>query len=283
MSWIKYTLAGLAALLALLAIAAYFYVKSVGLIPRAIYETEPPQIPDFSRPAILVLNKVNGFIHVDALPAADAAFTDIAAASGWDIYITDNAASHNAADLEKFSLVIWNNVSGDVLTEDQRRDLRNWIEQGGGWLGVHGAGGDPEYQWRWYVETLVGAQFVGHTMDPHFQDADVIVADESLAITSQLDQPWRIANEEWYAFDASPRDKGYEILLTIDEGSYITRGETFWGQDNMNGEHPLVWRHEPGEGRAVYSAIGHQGPTYQLADYRELLRQLMSWAMSAEN
>jgi type 1 glutamine amidotransferase len=283
MGWIKYTLMGVAGVLLLAILGGYFYLKSLGIIPREIYETVPPEIPDFSRPAILVLNKANGFVHVDALPAADEAFTQIAQARGWDIFLTNNAASHNTEDLNKFKLVIWNNVSADVLTTEQRRDLRNWIEQGGGWLGVHGSGGDPQYKWPWYVDTLIGAQFVGHTMDPQFQDADVNVVDESLEIVARLPRPWRIANEEWYAFDASPRDKGYEILLTIDEGSYITRGETFMWDDNMEGEHPLVWRHAVGDGRAFYSAIGHQAATYSLPEYRTLLANAMAWAMAIDN
>ena len=283
MGWIKYTLIGVAGVLLLAVLVGYFYLKSIGIIPREIYETVPPEIPAFSRPAILVLNKANGFVHVDALPAADEAFTQIAQARGWDIFLTDNAASHNAEDLKKFKLVIWNNVSGDVLTPEQRSDLRNWIEQGGGWLGVHGSGGDPKYEWPWYVDTLIGAQFIGHTRDPQFQDADVMVADESLEIVAHLPQVWRIASEEWYAFDASPRDKGYEILLTIDEGSYITRGETLMWDDNMDGEHPLVWRHSVGEGRAFYSAIGHQAATYSLPEYRTLLAKAMAWAMAIDN
>ena len=283
MGWIKYTLIGVTAVLLLAVLGGYFCLKSIGIIPRDIYETVPPEIPAFSRPAILVLNKANGFVHVDALPAADEAFTQIAQAREWDIFLTDNAASHNPEDLQKFRLVIWNNVSGDVLTEEQRGGLRNWIEQGGGWLGVHGSGGDPQYKWSWYVDTLIGAQFVGHTRDPQFQDADVMVADESLEIVAKLPQPWRIAKEEWYAFDANPRDKGYEILLTIDEGSYITRGETFLWDDNMEGEHPLAWRHSVGEGRAFYSAIGHQAATYSLPEYRALLANAMAWAMAIDH
>ena len=45
--------------------AAVVIIRHYGLIPRHHYETEPPAIPAFHRPAVLVLNKTNGFIHQD--------------------------------------------------------------------------------------------------------------------------------------------------------------------------------------------------------------------------
>lgn len=256
----------------------YFQLQSMGIISRAIYETEAPVIPDFKRPAILVLSKANGFVHVDALPAGQEMLKRIARENGWDIYLTDNAASHNAADLDRFKVVVWNNVSGDVLTEQQRADMQAWIEQGGGWVGIHASGGDFSYQWQWYVDTLIGAQFVGHTMDPQFQDAEVLVTDADVDLTAHLSSPWLVPNEEWYAFDRNPRDSGYEILLTLDESSYITKGKTFFGQDSMPGEHPIAWRRELGEGRILYSAIGHQGATYQIPEFQQLIANAIIWA-----
>jgi uncharacterized protein len=49
----------------------------------------------------------------------------------------------NAADLKRFDAVVWNNVSGDVLTIPQRSDFKAYIENGGGFAGFHGSAGDP--------------------------------------------------------------------------------------------------------------------------------------------
>ena len=38
------------------------------------------------RPAVLVLSKANGFVHVDALPAGEAMLRRIADKRGWDIF-----------------------------------------------------------------------------------------------------------------------------------------------------------------------------------------------------
>lgn len=276
--WLKRVLLALLALVALLALATYFYLKSIGIIPSHDYDTEPPTLPEFSKPAVLIFNKTNGFVHKDAIPVAESVLADLVKANGWEPYVSRNAAVHTPELLAQFDLVIWNNVSGDVLTTEQRQALKDWLNQGGGWLGVHASGGDFSYEWPWYVDTLIGAQFIGHTMKPQFQDADVLVADKNLRVTEHLPSPWRVPQEEWYAFDSNPRDKGYEILLTLDESSYLTAGKSFAGADRMEGEHPIAWRHSLGKGRVVYSAIGHQAATYRIPEYQEFLSRAMHWA-----
>lgn len=278
MRWLKRVLVVVLLLLLAGGWYVYYQLKAVGIIPRAVYETVPPELPDLARPAVLVLSKANGYVHVDAIPAGRAMLTRIAEERGWSIFLTDNAAIHNPDDLAKFDVVVWNNVSGDVLTGRQRAAMKSWIEAGGGWVGIHAAGGDFSYRWDWYVETLIGARFVGHTMNPQFQDADLLVADSSAEVTAHLPSPWTVPNEEWYAFASNVRDRGYEILLTLDESSYVTRGKTFFGQDRMAGEHPIAWRHRLGEGRVLYSAIGHQGATYEIPEFRQLIANAIAWA-----
>jgi len=263
----------------LVVIAGYGYLRYTGMVPRHNYETVPPVLPEFKRPTVLVFNKTNGFIHREGLPAADAMLTELADELGWDVFITNNAAVHNASDLKRFKMVVWNNTSGDVLTEEQRRDFKSWLQQGGGWVGLHAAGGDPSYQWDWYADVLIGAQFIGHTMEPQAQDADVYAVAPANDLTSHIPSPWNVKHEEWYAFDQNPRAKGYDILLNIDETSYITVGETHFGMiDSMEGEHPLAWRHAVGEGKAFYSSIGHYAPTYSVPEYRELIKKAMVWS-----
>jgi uncharacterized protein len=254
-----------------LAALVFYRLRSDGLFRAPQYDTVAPFIPELAHPAVLVLNKTNGFIHKEGLPAADQMLEQLAAEQGWHLYTTDNAASHNSADLARFDLVIWNNTSGDILTPDQRADFKAWLLAGGRWLGLHAAGGDPSYDWSWYVDTLLGAQFFGHTMSPQFQDAQVLVVEPS-GLTGHLDNPWRIEQEEWYAFDRNPRASGSTILLALDETSYDTE-EMVFPDPTMPGEHPIAWAHDVGDGRVIYSGIGHTAATYSLPAYREFIRK----------
>ena len=175
---------------------------------------------------------------------------------------------------------MFNNVSGDVFTPEQRKAFKDWIEAGGGFVGIHGSGGDMSYAWDWYVNDLIGAQFIGHTMDPQFPEATMNIVDKNHPATADLPDTWT-REEEWYSFDASVRAKGFTVLATVDETTYETKGP--FGQDiTMGDDHPLVWWHCEGKGRALYSALGHKPEYYSEENHRTILLGATKWALRLE-
>jgi type 1 glutamine amidotransferase len=243
-----------------------------------VYETKPPILPaELKRPAILVFSKTNGFRHEEAIPAANALFSQIARDNDWGYFQTENGASFDPAILSRFDAVVFNNVSGDVFAPNQRQALKDFIENGGGFVGVHGAGGDFSYEWRWYVDQLIGAQFKGHPLGPQFQRATVRVEDRSHPATQALPETWQRV-DEWYSFDRSPRRPGYHVLLTLDEKSYANH--KMMGKDlSMGADHPLAWWHCTGKGRVFYSAMGHKAAAYREPEYRTMLLGALNWAL----
>ena len=276
-------------LVALLVLAGVWLVGP-GNIGRMVlgtglhYETEPPALPTLTSPSILIFSKTNGFRDDAQIEAANAALEELARQRGWSSYTTENAAVFNAAQLGRFKAVVWNNVSGDVLTPPQRAAFRTWIENGGGSVGLHGAGGDPSYKWRWYVDNLIGAQFIGHTLGPHIQRGRLMVEDRSHPASRGLDAEW-IRNDEWYSFDKSPRAKGFHILVTLDEASYAPREIIPFIVDKdlrMGRDHPMVWTHCVGNGRAFYSARGHPAAAYSEPKHMTMIEGAISWAAGFE-
>lgn len=242
-----------------------------------VYETTPPVLPDtIAHPAVLVFSKTNGFRHEEAIPAANAMLEDVARARNWGLYATENGAVFNAEQLARFDVVVFNNVSGDVFTPEQRQALRTYIEGGGGFVAFHGSGGDPKYDWAWYPESLIGAQFIGHPMNPQFQQATLRIEDNSHPATRHLAPEW-VRTDEWYSFRASPRRDGYHVLATLDENTYSPVG--MGGQRlAMGADHPVIWQHCVGRGRAFYSALGHQASAYAEPAYRQVLEGAVAWA-----
>ncbi|MFD1611475.1 ThuA domain-containing protein [Sphingomonas tabacisoli] len=227
------------------------------------------------RPRVLVFEKINGFKDVPSVEAAHAAFQAMARRNGWALIVTDKGGAFNPATLKRFDVVIWNNVSGDVLTLAQRRTFQRWIEGGGGYVAVHGSAGDPVYFWDWYADRLLGARFAGHPMAPQFQDAK-IVTNKAHPLAGKLPSNW-IMNDEWYSFKTNPRSAGADVLLTLDEGSYKLAGPP--GVDlSMKGDHPIAWTNCIGRGRMFYSAIGHRPETYAQPNYVALLEAAVPWA-----
>jgi type 1 glutamine amidotransferase len=255
------------ALLGVLLVARY-----MGFILVDIDDTAPELPEHIKRPSVLVFSKVNGFYHQHAVAEVKTLLDQLAQDNGWGLVHTENGAVMNAEQLARFDVVVWNNNSGTVLSEQQQQAFNDYVLDGGGFVGLHGAGGDPWYSWKWYVNELIGAQFIGHTMDPQFQDADLLVAEPHIPMLSHLPIKWTVPQEEWYAFDTNVRDKGYTVLLVMDESSYDPNNAT------MATEHPIAWRHTMGRGRAFYSAIGHQAETYRIPEYQQLIENAVRWS-----
>ena len=255
-------------------------LKAVPITEKAVlarcarYDETAPALPKtLKQPAILVFSKITGFRDAPSVDAATAALTAMAQRRHWTVVFSENGAVFNPRDLKRFKAVVWNNVSGDVLTNRQRDALKAYVENGGGFAAFHGSGGDPYYDWDWYVDTLIGARFIGHTGNPQFQAARVIIDDPKSAIVKGLSD-WTMT-EEWYSFKASPRLAGAHILARLDESTYtLVEGD----RDIHMGDHPIAWTRCIGNGRSFYSAIGHRPENYSEPSSLLLLERGIEWA-----
>ncbi len=238
------------------------------------------EVPSFTltkgKRHLLLFEKINGFRDEPSVNAAHAAFVTMAERKGWEIVVSDKGGTFNPRTLRQFDAVIWNNISGDVLSLSQRQAFRRFIENGGGFVGVHGTAGDPNYFWDWYADTLIGARFIGHPMSPQFQDARIVVDDAKHPAAARLPAEWTM-NDEWYSFATSPRAKGARVIARLDESSYKPDG--MMGQNlRMGADHPIAWTQCVGKGRTFYSAIGHRGETYAHPNYVAMLEDGIGWA-----
>lgn len=244
----------------------------------ARYDDERPQLRlEKGKPRLLLFEKINGFKDVPGFDAAHAAILALAKKNGWAVTVTDKGGAFTPSILRRFDAVVWNNISGDVLTLSQRRAFRSYIEGGGSYIGVHGSAGDPNYFWDWYADTLIGARFAGHPMAPQFQDARIVLDDKSHPVARGLPAEWRM-NDEWYSFRNNPRATGSRVIATLDESSYKQRGP--FGQNLTMGDHPLAWTRKIGRGRMFYSAIGHRPETYSDPRYRTMLENALAWTIA---
>lgn len=260
-------------------LAAVPVTKEAALARCARYDETPPELPkNIPHPAILVFSKSNGFRDNPSVEGASAAFKGMAERRHWNLIFNDNAAVFNAKDLKRFDAVIWNNVSGDELTIPQRKAFKDYIEKGGGFAAVHGSGGDPYVDWDWYADTLIGARFLSHPMNPQFQEAKLRVDDPRNPITQGLAPEWKMT-DEWYSFKSDPRKNGAQILVTLDESTYSPMSGKL---DLHMGDHPIAWTQCVGKGRTFYSAIGHRPEGYTEPNTNKLVEQGIAWVLEGK-
>ena len=246
-------------------------------------ETAKPVInPYMERPAMLVFSATAGWRHDSGIAGGDHFFAELANDRGWGLFTTVHPRVFNADDLARFEVVIFNNVTGDVLNRDQQQAFESWMDDGGAWIGLHGAGDGSMSNWPWYRDNLIGATFIGHTMGPQFQDADLVVLDVDHPTVNQLPDRWSHF-DEWYSFDRVPDPARFTLLVGLDETSFAPVNNVVdrWPSDLSMGEkpalHPIAWARETDSYRAVYSAIGHDLSSYKDTHYRQLLINAFEW------
>ena len=244
-----------------------------------VIDTVPPELPggfDSAPLRILLFSKTSGFRHEEAIAAASVSVHAIATGRGWAVFETENAAVFNDAQLAQFDVVFGNNITGDNWTEDQKAAFARFIEAGGGFVGVHGAAGTRYRYWDWYTDVLLGGgRFVGHPMNPQFQEAVVVVEDPGHPAMAPWGERFR-HTDEWYSFEKSAREAGSHVLATLDESTYAPEA---WGSDlRMGADHPIIWTACPGAGRSFYSALGHEAATYGMPQHADMLEAAIAWA-----
>jgi type 1 glutamine amidotransferase len=226
----------------------------------------------------LLFTKTNSFRHREGIEAGVRVVEILAKSNEWSVFHTENSAVFNTDDLARFDVVMSLNTSGDILSDAQQLVFQQWLQAGGGWVGVHSAGDGSHKDWPWYVGNLIGADFTAHILGPQFQTAEVINEMPQHPVMRLSPQRW-LHEEEWYSWEESPRGKGFTILARIDENSYSPVQKAFGREVDLRmGDHPVVWARCVGRGRAVYSAMGHGAAAYASAEYQQLLGAAMAWA-----
>lgn len=194
---------------------------------------------------VLVFTKTAGYYHA-SIPSGVAALRLMGEQNGFEVDTTSEASWFTHETLSAYNSVVFLSTTGDVLDSAQQAAFERFIQNGGGFVGIHAAA-DTEYDWPWYNQ-LVGAYFLSH---PHQQEASLQVVDNKHAATKDLPQPW-LHFDEWYNYKSIA--SGLNVLLNLDETSYEG------GENGAN--HPIAWYREFDGGRMFYTGLGHTEQAY---------------------
>ena len=212
---------------------------------------------------ILVFSKTEKFRH-QSIEAGKKMFLYLGKKYHVIVDTTEDATSFNPEQLKKYNAVVFLNTTGTVFNDEQKNAFRHFIENGGGFVGVHAAT-DTEYDWPWYNQ-LSGAYFANH---PKPQQVTYHIIDKNFPATKGLpDSLSRL--EEIYNFKSLQKDS-LHFLITADEHTYS--GGT------MGDFHPAAWYHDFDGGRAFYIAWGHFPETYSESMFQNVIWQGVEWAM----
>jgi len=271
--------------LVLIGLGGIWYVGAWKLVfPSHQHDTQAPIIPPgLAKPTVLVFSKTNSFRHYDGIAAGGRALEAITSVRGWGMFHTENGAVFNTPDLQQFDAVVFLNASGDMLSDAQEKAFQQWLEAGGGWLGIHSAGDDSHLAWQWYRDNLIGADFTAHPMSPQFQLATVVTENHDHPVNRGLPVVWDHI-DEWYSWEKSSRGEGFNILATLDEDSYSPIQKMFGSEVDLHmGDHPVVWTNCVAKGPTVYAAMGHTAEAFDKPEFLKLLENALGWIMTDDS
>jgi type 1 glutamine amidotransferase len=232
---------------------------------RSAPTTSPSDPPPAERIDVLMVTATAGFRH-GSIDTARQVLAGMAADSAeLAVTMTEDLGEITPERLASTDVLFFALTTGELaFSEPQKSAIVDFVSGGGGFVGAHSAA-DTLYGWPAYGE-LVGAWFEAH---PWTQEATVVVENAAHPATRDLGNSFRLL-EEYYTFRENPRGR-VDVLLSLDADSV-----------GAEGDFPLAWSQTFGQGRSLYTALGHFDETWTDPRFQAHLLGAIRWAAGRE-
>lgn len=225
--------------------------------------------------SVLLFTKTAGFHHVSIHEGVDA-IRKLGDRHHFRVDWQESSGVFKAENLEKYSVIIFLNTTGDILDDEQQLAMESFIRSGKGFVGIHSAA-DTEYEWPWYTRML-GRMFKIH---PKIQTAKLRTVNQNFP-GMETTPDSRIWTDEWYQYQEEMSDD-LNYLITVDEKTFDPKVK--WGDnigEGMGDFHPMAWYHEYDGGRAYYTGLGHVPSTFSDPVFLDQLAGAIWWAATGK-
>ena len=214
---------------------------------------------------ILMLRHSAGFEH-SYLPDAEVALKALGKANDWNVTTTHLLDGITAQSLESLDMLVFATTGDLAFTSEQKQAILDFVKGGKAFFGIHNAT-DSAYDWPEYGQML-GGYFNGH---PWHQEVNVIVEDMDHPATRMLGRQFRLV-DEIYTFKDWDRSKTH-VLMRLDNDSVDTSKG-----NREDHDYALGWCHEYGQGRVMYTALGHPDVLWTQDWFRQHITGCIKWA-----
>ncbi|MGI6611087.1 MAG: ThuA domain-containing protein [Limnochordia bacterium] len=219
---------------------------------------------------VLMLRHSAGYEH-SYLPDAEVALKQLGKQHGWKVTTTCRVESITADRLSKLDVLVFATAGDLSFGTEQREAVISFVAGGKGFFGIHNAtaGG---YQWPEYG-AMLGGYFSGH---PWTQEVNVLVEETDHPATRMLGTSFRVY-DEIYTFRDWDRSRT-RVLLRLDNDSVdLSKGT------RADHDYALAWCHDYGQGRVIYTALGHPDDLWREAWFLAHITGCLKWAGRLED
>jgi hypothetical protein len=221
--------------------------------------------------AIAFYTAKNDQAHISFVHEANRWFSKISATYNFRYDSTNNWNNMNSRFLADYQVVIFLDTRPDSST--QRKAFREYMENGGAWLGFHFSGfaltpsAYPQ-NWDWYHNQLLGSgEYKGNTWRP--TTAILRVENHNNPSTTNLPETFKASPNEWYKWQNDLRkNPDIKILISIDSSSFPLGTGPKPNEIWHSGYYPVVWTNK--NYKMLYVSMGHNDIDYDNKTNKEL-------------
>lgn len=229
---------------------------------------------------VLVFHETNGFRHTGAINASITMLEELGSNVGhdtWSVDATRDASVFTTQNLANYEVIVFSNTTGGALLNDsQQAAMESFIQNGGGFVGFHSAtdtyrGTNAASTWPWYNE-LVGAivqTSPNHTSNNLPGVMNLLVNHPVTDHIGNAGDTWS-HEEEWYYWELN----GGQLSNTNQNLLEVQAT----GNQSYDATRPITWLKEFDGGRSFYTALGHNGSTYENNQtFRQMIEKAVLW------
>jgi uncharacterized protein len=209
---------------------------------------------------VLIYEKIGGWRHDQGIPMVNTIVKNLGTQYNFTVTNISNDATLTASYLSQYQVIIWNNNTDgglSVPSATARTAVLDYVNGGGGWLLIHGAG-DHGDTWT-DLRTAIGTKFTRHGdqgLADAIEDPEGKANAETKFMMQDLADSARF-KDEWYGFQNTVRGQTDVVVLQT-----AKNGVTGVLVDPGDGkkDYTYSWAKKVKKGRLIYTALGHGVP-----------------------
>ena len=236
---------------------------SATAVRKASYAGKTPRF----RALLYYSERVEEAHRVFALQAVDF-FRDLTVGRGFILDVDTKMPE----DLSPYDVIIMPDAAPSQ--PEERLRFERYMEDGGGWVGFHGAGyNDASTGWDWFRDFLGGVRFLCNNWPP--QPGLMRVESRTHPVTRNLPERFVAPASEFYQWQPDPRTQpGIQVLVSLAPENFpMGLKDVVFG-----GDFPIVWTNR--NYRMIYLNMGHGGACFSDATQNLLFVNALRWVVS---
>lgn len=219
------------------------------------------------------------FDHVEARAEAKKVFLELTNIHHWDFSQSSDSDLFTDEGLQGIDVIVFDNNSGILLNDAEKRCFEKWLRKGGGVVGIHGVchahkgvNEENEADWPfWY-----GLWSVLHKSGPKegpmgrrgYPDWIQITSDQE-EWTRHLPKRWQFDKVEWYFWNYHANFEKVHVIATADVKP---------NQTELPDYYPVSWCQQFEGGRVWYTNMGHYAENYHQKEFIQHVVDGIHWA-----